>query len=464
MVTYIVADSSLSQTEKEEREVERLIDKKPAPSRKNKTKRGPKFDNRRRRMKVDDPDLKSDSESDNDMSLNYKNSATSNERFDLAMSSRFAQYHGVDDRSGNPQDPINTGYKSYDKRYFNEDHWKSIVSSAKELLDSDWFKYGWDGGSKDAPLRAALDTAIYASSDSLFQSKIDVETYNMLLNRLANWGHDTFSETLIPEKSGTRRSAAMNSFNQLVMIAERLKSKSPRVAFAILKNARHLASTRRRAEEEFTFESLAEPSRFEAWKGDIQDEMKKLFSKNEVEDFMEGFEDIISKIEKVSSQNFTRGGVPLRILRQASSKSTRANIVIAQILSTVRSRIAETIEFQSLADPEAFKKFKEELKKDSDKLFKSKEVEDFMDGFDDIISKIEKQSSYNLRGIPVNYLVKVVARNASVKNILGPIIVAAKKDEDEDEDQDEDDKKEKSSRRQMGSKRRASITAQDAKW
>ena len=73
--------SDLKPSEKEEREVERLIGRKPAPSRKSKPKRGPKHDNRRRRMKVDDPDLKS---SDKDMSLNYKHSFVRSIAFRIA--------------------------------------------------------------------------------------------------------------------------------------------------------------------------------------------------------------------------------------------------------------------------------------------------------------------------------------------------------------------------------------------
>lgn len=61
--------SDLSPCEKEEKEVERLINKKPAPSRKTDNQKGPKFDNRRTRMKQDDPDLGT---KDKDMSMNYK--------------------------------------------------------------------------------------------------------------------------------------------------------------------------------------------------------------------------------------------------------------------------------------------------------------------------------------------------------------------------------------------------------
>jgi hypothetical protein len=72
MSILIIADSSLSQSEKEEHEVERLIDKKPAPSRKHKERRAPRHEQRRERMKVEDQDT---SKTDPDMSLNYKSSS-----------------------------------------------------------------------------------------------------------------------------------------------------------------------------------------------------------------------------------------------------------------------------------------------------------------------------------------------------------------------------------------------------
>jgi hypothetical protein len=49
--------SDLTPAEKEDKEAERLIGKKPPPSRKYTERRGPKHDNRRRRMKVEDPDI-----------------------------------------------------------------------------------------------------------------------------------------------------------------------------------------------------------------------------------------------------------------------------------------------------------------------------------------------------------------------------------------------------------------------
>ena len=185
----------------------------------------------------------------------FKRAATSNETpririmakkvVDYAkVAGRVATYHGIIDQRGNPTDPINTGWKSYDKRYFGEDNYKSIVKYAKELLTQDWFKYGWGEKKSDASLRAALDVAIYVGDSTLHQSKIDSETYNMLLNRLAGWGYDSFSETIVFESGkGTKRSASMKAeIQNLVRIANDIRQTNPTVAFEMLKNIRGLTA------------------------------------------------------------------------------------------------------------------------------------------------------------------------------------------------------------------------------
>src|SRR5580704_769406 len=60
MSTRILADTSLSPAEKDDREVERLINKKPPPSRKRTERRGPKRDNRRNIMKDTSEESSSD--------------------------------------------------------------------------------------------------------------------------------------------------------------------------------------------------------------------------------------------------------------------------------------------------------------------------------------------------------------------------------------------------------------------
>lgn len=174
--------------------------------------------------------------------------ATSNEISDL-MSTRTGTYHGVRDVRGNPTDPPNTGYKSYDKRYFTDKDYDLIVKNAAKILDTGWLSYGWDSGAEDAPIRAALDLSIQTANDCLYQSKIDSETYDLLLNRLAKWGHNTFSDTVLPMKasSGDKRTASMikNSaeYKSMVHIANDLRQKDPRVALEILKNLRSLVAS-----------------------------------------------------------------------------------------------------------------------------------------------------------------------------------------------------------------------------
>ena len=84
----------------------------------------------------------------------------SNETGSSKPVSRTATFHGYV-KQGHPSgDPMNTGWKSSDKRYFTKENYASIVKETKELLKEDWFKSGWEGGAKDAPIRAALDLAI----------------------------------------------------------------------------------------------------------------------------------------------------------------------------------------------------------------------------------------------------------------------------------------------------------------
>lgn len=171
--------------------------------------------------------------------------ATSNKIVRIeTMAGRLAAYHGVDDLRGNPTDPINTPWRSHDKRYFTEDSYKSILKVAKQYLQEDWLKYCWEGGAEDAPLRAALDLAIHTADNNLYQSKIDAETYEMLLNRLAKWGYDTFSETILPFKKSKRSAAAMSQDVQNVLrIASEVRKTDPKKAVEIIANLRSMVSS-----------------------------------------------------------------------------------------------------------------------------------------------------------------------------------------------------------------------------
>lgn len=295
--------TDLSPAEKDDRQVERLINKRPPPSRKRRNKRGPKHDNRRRRMiDKNDPDAKANARDrkatladialrvafpeedakagpgrlltradllagriltdDELQAAGYDTSGASDAAFLRAlgypavgaasygtagpedMSSKTAAYHGIV-QQGHPSGPTNTGYQSTDKRYFGKPEFDSIVAHAKELLKTDWLSHSWDGGAEDAPVRAALDLAIHMADSNVYQSKIDAETYNMLLARLTKSKVDLFSETLVPEGGEGKRSAATMSqknpaIENMVRIANDLRKTNPRQALEIMKNVRSL--------------------------------------------------------------------------------------------------------------------------------------------------------------------------------------------------------------------------------
>lgn len=274
--------TDLSPAENDDRETSRLINKKPPPSRKGRPKRGPKHDNRRRRMlDRSDPDVKA-AERDRKASLEDialkvafadEKAVPGTSHFLMAdalralgrgeisvdevltygeagaasygaglteeMSAKTAAYHGVV-QQGHPSGPTNTGYNSYDKRHFGKKEYDSILASAKELLKTEWLSDGWDGGAEDAPMRAALDLAIHLADANLYQSKIDAETYNMLLARLTKSKVDLFSETLVLEGEKGKRSAAVMDKNiqNMVRIANDLRKTNPKAAFDIMKNVR----------------------------------------------------------------------------------------------------------------------------------------------------------------------------------------------------------------------------------
>jgi len=111
-----------------------------------------------------------------------------------------AAYQGVLEQ-GHPEGPTNTPWLSIDKRYIDSDHLKTIVSCAKNFMDSDWFKTGWDYGAAEAKYRAALDLAIATCENSIYQSKIDAPTYDILLNNISGNKVDVFTDTLIPDNN-----------------------------------------------------------------------------------------------------------------------------------------------------------------------------------------------------------------------------------------------------------------------
>lgn len=199
----------------------------------------------------EDPDIKRETKTAPHSMLSISSrSATSYEMGHGRMSKRSAAYHGIV-YQGHPTDPVGSEYRSYDKRYFKKEHYDSILKVANEFMQEDWLKYGWDGGSEEAARRAALDLAIHTADSNLYQGKIDAETYDMLLNRFASWEYDPFSETVVPktQKQQKRSAAAMkSSVQEILRIANDIRSSNPVASVAILKNLRAIVAAQTAAE------------------------------------------------------------------------------------------------------------------------------------------------------------------------------------------------------------------------
>lgn len=268
------------------------------------------------------------------------------------MTSKVATYHGTL-QQGHPTNSTNTPWLSIDKRYIGEKHYKSIVKAAKLILDEEWM--GWDGGAPDAKFRAALDLAIHVADGNIYQGKIDPETYDLLLNRLAGWGHDTFSETTLPQKAGSRSASTMDQhLKNIVRVASELRSENPRASFEILKSIRSLVSTEASSEtirEHAAADPMPEPG--------------------------------------PQDQTAVQQG--------------------------------EMVEFSSMSDDD-FKK----LKDDAKKLFESKDVEEFMKGFDTLHEGVKKSASI-IGAVSLGDLVRVAQAHPETRQALLPLIVAAKK-------------------------------------
>lgn len=271
-----------------------------------------------------------------------------------SMAGRVATYHGILDQRGNPTDPPNTGWRSLDKRHIGEEHFKSILKQAGELLKDDWLKYGWDGGSKDAPVRAALDMTIQVADGGIYQSKIDAETYDMLLNRLAGWGHDSFSDTVIPmkaSKTGDKRSASAmpksQEYQNIVRIANELRTERPRTSLELLRNLTALASGEIAPSEpepkaagdlgEITFKSMSDDD-FDKLKGDAKKDMDKLFDEKDVDAFLKGMEGVMGDVQKKTACIGDSVLVPLSLLKRLAASNQEAKAAFGHVILAASKR------------------------------------------------------------------------------------------------------------------------------
>jgi len=412
-----VADTSLSPAEKEEKQVERLINKKPPPSRKYTEKRGPKHDNRRERMNTEDSDVSS---KDSDMSLasiaSKLSDTAASYRTEPVRMLKTSAYHGVL-QQGHPSGPTNTEYKSYDKRYFGKDNYDNIIAATKSFLEEDWLKHGWDGGSPDAPIRAALDLAIHLANSNLYQSKIDAATYDMLLNKVAGWKHDQFSETIFPGER--KRSASMNDSNiqTFLRIASDLRHSNPRAAADIVKTIRNLRASDHGQDSDQSPPSQqagiseVDMNKFVSGELDIQelkDETKKLVDSSDIESFLSGLKDISEILGKRASR--------IASIDEASFEDIQESL---DAMSGDQSKtVMDKIVGQS---------------KDLLKSLESNDIEAFMSGIDSIFSEVEKAAkNIKTSSVMVNLstLVRLASSVPDSRDILLPILAAAKKKKD----------------------------------
>lgn len=430
--------TDLSPAEKDDRQVERLINKKPPPSRKHRPKRGPKHDNRRRRMiDVNDPDVKAarrDRKSSlADIALRVAfpgepraGAASYGGDRGEVMSPKTAAYHGVV-QQGHPSGPTNTGYNSYDKRYFGKAEYDSIVAHAKELLKTDWLSHGWDGGAEDAPVRAALDMAIHLADSNLYQGKIDGETYNMLLARLTSSEADLFSDTLVPEGGEGKRSAAtMNNTKtvpaavaDMVRIANDLRKTNPRAAFEIIRNIRNLrvaqvpveSQVRRRLSADS--EACGKTSALQKGGPNVKDVKHQLdlFSQ------ARSGEELIDVLTKITESVKTAGSrIAASALEELAPIADMSDEEIMKLVQSGKRDVAKLEEvLEGFGDSESLS---------------PEEVEAFVKGVDDFINGIlgeaEKLKTASV-AVPISTLLRVAGISPEAKLVMMPYLVAAKK-------------------------------------
>lgn len=309
------------------------------------------------------------------------------------MSSKVSTYHGVLEQ-GHPSGPTNTGNDSLPKRYLNNKKaYQDLLASAKKLLKSDWFKTGWEAGSADAPERAALDVAIYSSFGGLFQAKVDVETYNMLLASLSDDKVDLFSETMIPaSRSASTMNTRQQATSELLGLASRLGSLHPGLAIRL---AKFVA-----AEDASPSTDLSEDMKHEA------DKILKSIQSSIVASDMDGY-----------LENLKRLG---QFLPKLAS-----------------SRIAgEETELAPLADmsDEEVKSFLEKQKptiQHTEQALKEGDIEKFLAGLNSLIEESENAAKRLKTGsvhVSISTLLRVASTSPQAKALLMPaLLVAAKK-------------------------------------
>lgn len=377
--------TDLTNAEKEDREVERLINKKPAPSRKNREKRGPKFDNRRTVMRTEkDPDL---SNSDPDLSGGNKYSFDNSWGEDMVL--RTSGYNGIVERAHEGDREVSLqAARVFDP--IGEDDHKLLIKAAKATMKQEWFVAGWGDDDTDAPMRAALDTSIATCEDSVYQSRIDPQTYNLLLGKLLGEDIDQTVESFFDE-GYLRSELSMNpTQNTILAAASKLRHSNPRLAVELVRSIRTASPTPGLVDEKV--------------KGEMDKKLQEL-------------------LQAITDEDIEAFGASMKEMAQLLPK-------------TASSRIAsEFLEFQSLADlpAEELKSFFDKEKKQveqSKKLLESNEIEEFMITFDSLMKDSEDAAKKAKQGsvrVKLSTLVRLAAASPEAAAVLLPVLAAAKK-------------------------------------
>lgn len=381
------ADTSLSYSEKEDREIERLIDKKPAPSRKNREKRGPKFDNRRRVMQVEkDPDL---DKSDPDLSRSGSDKYSFDYSYGADMSIRTSKYHGIVEKYNQDSYEESRASASVFDPICEDDH-KKISKEAKKLLKEEWFKAGWGDDKSDAATRAALDISISTVCGGIYANRIDSLTYNMLLGGLLGSEVDSNVASFFDDGAGlTRREFKMDK-DSILHLASKVRHSDPRLALDLIRSVR----------------TAAEPM-----PGAMDDKMKSHMDKK-----------LKELLDAISDEDVDQFGKKMK--------------EISQLLPKTASRTAaDFFEFKSLADMSAkdlsdfFEKSRKEVEK-AKKQLDSDDIEDFMISFTSLADSAQdaaKKAKVGSVTVRISSLIEAASKSDEVRQILLPYLAAAKK-------------------------------------
>lgn len=349
------------------------------------------------------------------------------------MSHKTATYHGVVGQ-GHPEGATNSQH-ALDKRHFSKEHYDSIIAHAEELLKEDWLQYAWDGGAADAPLRAALDLSIHTADRCQYQGKIDGETYNMLLNRLAGWGHDTFQDTLLSEKNRTASMAedlSQPNIRAILSVASDLRNSDPKQALEVVKGLRRMISSVPTGFESFLAQDglsekdLEELPEAKVEMKDLKDQSKKLVDAKNVDDFMSG----------------------LQGLSETMKKSASTRIAAAQV------RIADELDklevLEDMSDDEVKKLLDEQKAKAKELESKAglDDIDGFLKGLDEMFSSLEEAAKHvetaSVR-VQVATLVRIAKSSPEAFQALRPLLVIAKKKMDKKKSKKTSQKKEEKS-------------------